>query len=209
MTPISAEEVEGKIDPLAEPYPTLPLWRRVDRQFWWNEWLSKGFVDAGLHSYVLPIMQGHYQATRIPIPHDPTLFPFTLGQPDEASAVADYTVISRRSRDRAGLRYQRRGIDDEAHVANWVESESLMRVWREGSGWNYFGYVQVRGSIPLFWTQVGYGLKPAPVMAPERTHDQNLDAIRRHFERTVPKYGPHVSAVLFCANMSGIIDMSP
>jgi phosphatidylinositol 4-phosphatase len=36
------------INVLAEPYPTLPLWRRVDRQFWWNEWLSKPFVDAGV-----------------------------------------------------------------------------------------------------------------------------------------------------------------
>lgn len=36
------------VDPLAEPYPTLPLWRRVDRQFWWNEWLSKHFIDAGV-----------------------------------------------------------------------------------------------------------------------------------------------------------------
>ena len=48
MTPISVEKVEGTIDPLAEPYSTLPLWRRVDREFWWNEWLSKGFVDAGV-----------------------------------------------------------------------------------------------------------------------------------------------------------------
>ena len=139
-------------------------------------------------------MQGHYQVTRLPVPHDPTLFPSTFDQED---TVADYIVISRRSRDRAGLRYQRRGIDDEAHVANWVESESLMRVWREGSGWNYFGYVQVRGSIPLFWTQVGYGLKPPPVMAPERTHDQNLEMVRRHFERYVLKYGPHVSFISY------------
>ena len=37
-----------KVDILAEPNATLPLWRRVDRQFWWNEWLSKPFVDAGV-----------------------------------------------------------------------------------------------------------------------------------------------------------------
>jgi hypothetical protein len=33
---------------IAEPYPALPLWRRVDKQFWWNEWMSKQFVDAGV-----------------------------------------------------------------------------------------------------------------------------------------------------------------
>jgi hypothetical protein len=36
------------VDVFSEPHPTLPLWRRVDRQFWWNEWLSKPLVDAGV-----------------------------------------------------------------------------------------------------------------------------------------------------------------
>ncbi len=40
----------------------------------------------------------------------------------------DYIIMSRRSRDRAGLRYQRRGIDDTAHVANFVETETITRV---------------------------------------------------------------------------------
>ena len=41
--------VEGtKMNPLCEPNPTLPLWRRVDKRFWWNEWLIKPFVDAGV-----------------------------------------------------------------------------------------------------------------------------------------------------------------
>jgi phosphatidylinositol 4-phosphatase len=40
--------VGDKVHVLAEPFPTLPLWRRVDRQYWWNEWLSKPFIDAGV-----------------------------------------------------------------------------------------------------------------------------------------------------------------
>ncbi|KAJ7125465.1 SacI homology domain-containing protein [Mycena crocata] len=174
---------DGKIDVLVEPQPTLPLWRRVDRQFWWNEWMAKPLVDAGVHPYVLPIMQGYYQIAKFVIPPDPLTH--------EEDAAVDYIVVSRRSRDRAGLRYQRRGIDDEAHVANFVETETIMRVEREGRS-NVFSYVQVRGSIPLFWTQTGYGLKPPPLLAADRTHDQHLDAIKRHFERTVPKYGPHM-----------------
>ncbi|KAF7294817.1 hypothetical protein MIND_01019600 [Mycena indigotica] len=175
---------EPKTDPLVEPQPTLPLWRRVDRQFWWNEWMSKPFVDAGLHPYVLPIMQGYYQISKFVIPPDPLTH--------EEDAAVDYIIVSRRSRDRAGLRYQRRGIDDEAHVANFVETETIMRVEREGRA-NIFSYVQLRGSIPLYWTQTGYGLKPPPLLDNERTHDQHLDAIRRHFQRTVPKYGPHIA----------------
>lgn len=49
--PISPQSITQRLDRVsasAEPYPMLPLWRRVDRQFWWNEWLSKPFVDAGV-----------------------------------------------------------------------------------------------------------------------------------------------------------------
>lgn len=133
--------VEGtKINPLREPNPTLPLWRRVDKRFWWNEWLLKPFVDAGviitsksycldvslifaknqLHSYVLPVMQGYFQVARFNIPPNP------ITHDDDTSV--EYTIISRRSRYRAGLRYQRRGIDEDANVANFVETETIMRV---------------------------------------------------------------------------------
>ncbi|OBZ69155.1 Proteasome subunit beta type-5 [Grifola frondosa] len=173
-----------KVDVLAEPSATLPLWRRVDRHFWWNEWLSKPFIDAGLHPYVLPIMQGFYQIASFSIPREPVV------SEEGDFAFVDYILISRRSRDRAGLRYQRRGIDDDANVANFVETESIVRVEREGLS-NVFSHVQIRGSIPLYWNQNGYGLKPAPQLSPDRTHAQNLDALRRHFARTTAAYGPH------------------
>ena len=49
------------------------------------------------------------------------------GEPGELASV-DYIVISRRSRDRAGFRYQRRGIGEEGNVANFVQTESVVRV---------------------------------------------------------------------------------
>lgn len=180
----SSFAIGDKVDVLAEPSPTLPLWRRADRQFWWNEWLSKPFIDAGLHSYVLPIVQGFFQVASFPVPREPE----TTESGD--AAIVDYIILSRRSKNRAGLRYQRRGIDDDAHVANFVETETIMRVEREGVS-NIFSYVQIRGSIPLFWTQSGYSLKPAPTLSPERTREQNIDALSRHFKRTLPPYGPH------------------
>ena len=35
-------------------------------------------------------------------------------------------LISRRSRFRAGTRYKRRGVDDDGHVANYVETEQIV-----------------------------------------------------------------------------------
>ncbi|TFK30155.1 hypothetical protein FA15DRAFT_726049 [Coprinopsis marcescibilis] len=190
--PQSPKYYGEKVSPLAEPNPTLPLWRRVDRQFWWNEWISKPFIDAGLHSYVLPIMQGYFQPAVLSIP------PGDEGETEEVAV--EYIIISRRSRHRAGLRYQRRGVDDEAQVANFVETETIMRVERDKRQ-NTFSYVQIRGSIPLFWTQSGYSLKPPPVLAADRTHQQNLDALSRHFKRTIPIYGPHT--IINLAEQSG------
>ncbi|KAI5121013.1 hypothetical protein M0805_005959 [Coniferiporia weirii] len=181
---ISAELASEDVEVFAEPYPTLPLWRRVTRQFWWNENMLQPFINARLHSYVLPVMQGFYQIASFHIPRNPGTF-----EADD-KAIVDYIVISRRSRDRAGLRYQRRGIDDDANVANFVETEVVVRVEREGVP-NIFSYIQTRGSIPLFWTQSGYSLKPPPTLSPERTHQQNLGALRRHFAKTIPRYGPH------------------
>ncbi|KIJ17485.1 inositol-polyphosphate 5-phosphatase [Paxillus involutus ATCC 200175] len=175
---------DSAVDPLVEPFPTLPLWRRVNRQFWWNEWPAKPFIDAGLHSYVLPIVQGHFQISSFELPTDSYM------SPDDVISRADYIIASRRSRYRAGLRYQRRGVDDEAHVANFVETETIMRIQRNGIA-NIFSFVQTRGSIPLFWQQSGYNIKPLPVLSPERTSNQNMDAMKRHFKRTTPVYGPH------------------
>ena len=88
-------------------------------------------------------MQGHFQISQFHIPREP------VANETGDVAVADYIVISRRSRDRAGLRYQRRGLDEDAHAANFVESESIMRVEREGFV-NVFSYVQIRGSSEYF-----------------------------------------------------------
>jgi hypothetical protein len=65
-------------------------------------------------------MQGFCQVGRFSIPE-------TDGT-DAEDVPVHYILISRRSRNRPGLRYQRRGIDEEAHVANFVETEAIMHV---------------------------------------------------------------------------------
>ena len=168
------------LSPLAEPNPTLPLWRRVDKQYWWNEWMTKPFLDAGvcphgmnkpsivahrsysqLHCYVLPIMQGYFQLAKFNVPSDDAIA-------DEPDIVVDYIIVSRRSRHRAGLRYQRRGIDDDAHVANFVETETIMRVevcYQGSSLMNLSesGHFSARGkTIYLLTFKSGAQVRPSP-----------------------------------------------
>jgi len=64
-------------------------------------------------------MQGYFQTASFVVPSE---------HGEEEESHVDYTIISRRSKDRAGLRYQRRGVDEAAHVANFVETETIMRL---------------------------------------------------------------------------------
>jgi len=56
------------------------------------------------------------------------------------------TLISRRSRFRAGTRYKKRGLDEDGHCANYVETEQIFTY-----GSHTVSFVCVRGSVPLFW----------------------------------------------------------
>lgn len=71
----------------------------------------------------------------------------------------NYTMIliSRRSRHRAGTRYKRRGVDESGKCANYVETEQIF----EYSS-HIVSFVQIRGSVPIFWSQPGYKYRPPP-----------------------------------------------
>lgn len=48
---VTVNPLDDQVDVLFEPSAMLPLWRRVNHQFWWNEWLSKPFIDAGVSTF--------------------------------------------------------------------------------------------------------------------------------------------------------------
>ncbi len=62
---------------------------------------------------------------------------------------ANLVLISRRRFEMAGTRFNARGIDEEGNVANFVETEMIVEYPSENL---IFSHVQVRGSIPLFWS---------------------------------------------------------
>lgn len=57
----------------------------------------------------------------------------------------------------SGMRYKRRGVDADGHVANYVETEQLIHVHS-----HTLSFVQTRGSVPVFWSQAGYRYNPRP-----------------------------------------------
>lgn len=108
------------------------------------------------------------------------------GQLRSSQKQFDITIISRRSVKRAGMRFLRRGVDEEGNVANSVESEQILSpsVWDPTA--KVYSFVQIRGSIPLFFTQSPYSLKPAPVL--QHSAEGNYLAMEKHFSGLEKRY---------------------
>uniref|UniRef100_A0A672GVC2 Inositol polyphosphate-5-phosphatase F n=1 Tax=Salarias fasciatus TaxID=181472 RepID=A0A672GVC2_SALFA len=156
----------------------LPLWKQVpDVDFW-----------------VTPIIQGFVQVEELVVNYNETSdeersSPET--PPKEITCVDDihprFTValISRRSRHRAGMRYKRRGVDTDGHVANYVETEQLIHVHS-----HTLSFVQTRGSVPVFWSQAGYRYNPRPRL--EKGENETMSYFASHFEEQLKLYTKQV-----------------
>jgi hypothetical protein len=97
------------------------------------------------------------------------------------------TLISRRSIKRFGLRYLRRGLDDEGHAANTVETEQILSDLTWATTTSTYSFTQIRGSIPLYFSQSPYSFKPVPVI--NHSFETNHAAFKRHFTELVDRYG--------------------
>ncbi|KAJ8647170.1 hypothetical protein MRB53_000193 [Persea americana] len=122
-----------KLHELGDESKLLPLWRQADLRFLWNNYMLEVLIDNKLEPYLLPVIQGSFQN-----------FQAEIGK-----EIVDVTVIARRCTRRTGTRLWRRGADPDGYVANFVESEQIMR----SNGYTA-SLVQVRGSIPILWEQI-------------------------------------------------------
>jgi len=59
-----------------------------------------------------------------------------------------FAIISRRSYHQAGTRYNARGINDNGNVANYVETEQILKIKN-----NLYSTIILRGSAPIFFDQ--------------------------------------------------------
>ncbi|KAI9643823.1 hypothetical protein NHQ30_007174 [Ciborinia camelliae] len=188
----------------------LPLHKEVDPLFFWNRHLLLPFIDAGQASLALPLMQGFVGQRAFVMDSNPPkpvigsdgiektsmeLNEITTSSSDEqilkarASTEKLYllTLISRRSVKRAGLRYLRRGVDEDGNTANGVETEQILSdsAWAPSS--KIHSFVQIRGSIPLFFSQSPYSFKPVPQI--HHSIDTNYEAFKKHFDNITDRYG--------------------
>uniref|UniRef100_A0A1E1XMC6 Putative inositol-145-triphosphate 5-phosphatase synaptojanin inp51/inp52/inp53 family n=1 Tax=Amblyomma sculptum TaxID=1581419 RepID=A0A1E1XMC6_AMBSC len=176
-----------------------PRWERLDDRFFWNREMLRDLTETeGGEHWVLPIIQGFVQVERCQLdPIDDGQPEAALGQ-DSSGAWFDVhsvarppakeftmSLVSRRSRYRAGTRYKRRGVDEMGKCANYVETEQIFE-----HGAHVVSFVQVRGSVPVFWSQPGYKYRPPPCL--DRDEAETRQAFAKHFAEQVALYGSQV-----------------
>ncbi|XP_054062391.1 phosphatidylinositide phosphatase SAC2 isoform X1 [Rissa tridactyla] len=175
----------------------LPLWRKVDDRFFWNKHMIEDLIsidNAEVDFWIIPIIQGFVQIEELVVNYsessdDDKSSPET--PPQESTCVDDVhptflvALISRRSRHRAGMRYKRRGVDKNGNVANYVETEQLIHVHN-----HTLSFIQTRGSVPVFWSQVGYRYNPRPRL--DKSENETVSCFRAHFEEQLKNYKKQV-----------------
>ncbi|KAJ8769901.1 hypothetical protein K2173_008983 [Erythroxylum novogranatense] len=142
--------------------------------FVWNKYLTQAIRSrCGNPIWTIALVHGHFKQVRLSI----------FGR--------DFSValISRRSRHFAGTRYLKRGVNDRGRVANDVETEQIVLDEEAGScKGKMSSVVQMRGSIPLFWSQEASRFSPKPDIILQR-YDPTYQATKLHFEDLERRYG--------------------
>ncbi|KAF7843648.1 phosphoinositide phosphatase SAC2-like isoform X2 [Senna tora] len=151
-----------------------PGQKLYETMFVWNEFLTRGIRNNLQNtSWTVALVHGFFKQVK----HSISGREFYL------------TIIARRSQHYAGTRYLKRGVNEKGRVANDVETEQIVfEEAQDGSPMQISSVVQMRGSIPLFWSQEAspLNLKPDIILSKK---DRNFEATRLHFENLVKRYG--------------------
>ncbi|KAL5248924.1 hypothetical protein ACHWQZ_G017949 [Mnemiopsis leidyi] len=160
------------------PDLAAPLWQRAKTEYFWNKDMLKSLISVYTqfpdlcNPWILPVMQGYIEQADI-----------TSGSNTSSKhTTASLTLISRRSKYRAGTRFKRRGIDLNGCPANYVVTEQILKFGEEE-----LSFTIIRGSVPVYWYQPLTNYRPKPVIL--CTPEEALEAFTLHMDRLVATHG--------------------
>ncbi|OQV11833.1 Polyphosphoinositide phosphatase [Hypsibius exemplaris] len=143
-----------------------PAWRFV-----WNEYLLKQLLGNIGNDWIVPVIHGYVCQSEI------TVF----------SRCVLLTVLARRSNRFAGTRFLKRGANPQGHVANEIEVEQILHDTTHRNR-RFTSFVQIRGSVPGYWSQEGSKMVPKPPIVIHR-HDPFSASAGAHFRDLLGRYG--------------------
>ena len=163
------------------------LWTRADARFFWNADLIGDLIACSADEWVVPFMSAYVEL-----------------QPDcdVDGERFQFLFISRRSRNRQGTRFTKRGIDSQGNTANFVETEQIL-IFPNGK---VTSYVQIRGSIPVLWSSPVH-CKYDPKVYIDSMNDKSTEFATNHVKKTLELYSDNAGrSALSCVNL---IDNKP
>ena len=139
-----------------------------NKKYFFNYKLYKNFINKETnepidYNFIVPIICGYVG-----------MFYFMLN-----GKFFQFILISRRSQNFAGTRYNTRGINDEGNVANYCETEHILTF-----GDIICSFSQLRGSAPVFFDQIG--LKAYTDIT--RSKELSIQAFSKHLGEMMEDY---------------------
>ncbi|XP_022194674.1 synaptojanin-1 isoform X2 [Nilaparvata lugens] len=153
-----------------------------DNRFMWNRTLHIPFIMAGIKCdvWLLKVICGSVEIRTVFV----------------GSRKARAIIFSRICLERAGTRFSLRGLNDEGFVANFVETEQMIVCDRSSTS-----FVQLRGSVPIFWEQPGIKVGSHKVRI-SREFLPTVIPFQKHVMDLKEKYGHQVFVNLLSNSLS-------
>jgi len=138
---------------------------------YFNEGLpNKGEKNEGMQYFAFPIINGFFGSCK----------------GNEYNDNVELFLIARKDIRRSGMRFLIRGADAEGNIANCVEIEEIL-LYKENDNIIINSFVQMRGSIPLLWTQEPT-VKLNPKIKVNQNFTENYNAFSIHINELFGKY---------------------
>ena len=138
---------------------------------YFNEGLpNEGEKNEGMQYFAFPIINGFFGTCK----------------GNEYNDNVELILIARKDIRRSGMRFLIRGSDTEGNIANCVEIEEIL-IYKENDNYIVNSFVQMRGSIPLIWTQEPT-VKLNPKIKVNQNFIENYNAFSSHINELIGRY---------------------
>ncbi|SCN61357.1 inositol-polyphosphate 5-phosphatase, putative [Plasmodium chabaudi adami] len=152
----------------------------INPEYAWNWKILDSFIKVNGYAFVIFPIHGYVNSIAMEIEKGGSK---TDGDINKVHLL----LISRKNKNRGGVRFWCRGGNEKGEVANFVETEQVV-ICKDLTNTHIFSYIIIRGSIPVLWSQEpGLSLRPKINICFDMT--KNIKTINLHMQKLKNKYG--------------------
>ena len=146
------------------------IFKYTIHQYCWNYFVGRLLDKENLSDFIFPIINGFFGTCK----------------GEEYNPNLQLILIARKDVRRSGMRFLIRGADENGNVANCCENEEIL-IFKENDNINILSFVQLRGSIPLIWTQEP-NLQLNPKVVVGNDFHANYNTFSIHIDELIENY---------------------